>query len=128
MRHVGEAFAVAVSQEEWNSCAHTGQKMAWKSQPMCRGIFRKKEELPALKAKINHSNVMRRQKLLLWTAAILIGIGVSGLRPVEAKPPAKNDAGLSATNSVDIKTNAPAKPVEIKKQPSGAELYSMHCN
>jgi cytochrome c5 len=71
---------------------------------------------------------MKHQKLLLWAAAILIGTCLSGMMTVQAQPPVKTEAGLSATNSVDLKTNTPAKPVEIKRQLTGAELYSMHCN
>jgi cytochrome c5 len=71
---------------------------------------------------------MKNQKLFLWAAAILTSACLSGIMSVHAQPPAKTDTGLSATNSVDLKTNSPAKPVEIKKQLTGAELYSMHCN
>jgi hypothetical protein len=74
---------------------------------------------------------MKRQKLILWGAAALVGACLfgSGLTPVQAQPPSKTDSASSPTNSVELKAKAPdAKPAVIKKQVTGAELYSMHCN
>ena len=74
---------------------------------------------------------MKRQKLILWGAAALVGACLfgSGLTPVQAQPPSKTDSASSPTNSVELKAKAPdAKPAVVKKQVTGAELYSMHCN
>ena len=74
---------------------------------------------------------MKRQKLILWGASVLVGACLfgSGLTPVQAQPTSKTDSASSPTNSVVLKAKAPdAKPVAVKKQVTGAELYSMHCN
>jgi len=73
---------------------------------------------------------MKRQKLILWGAAALVGACLfgSGLTPVQAQPTEKADSASSPTNSV-AKAKAPdTKPAAVKKQLTGAELYSMHCN
>jgi len=78
-----------------------------------------------------HSNLMKRQKLILWGAGALAGVCLfgSGLTPVQAQPPSKTDSASSPTNSVELKAKAPdTKPAAVKKQVTGAELYSMHCN
>ena len=71
---------------------------------------------------------MKEKKFLLRAAVILMGVCLSGMAPVLAQPTTKTDGALSATNSVNLKTNAPAKPVQTRPRLSGAELYSMHCN
>src|SRR4029077_17535749 len=75
------------------------------------------------------SNVMKRQKLILWGAAALVGACLLGTTPAQAQPPTKTDSASSPTNSVASQAKAPdAKPAVVKKQLTGAELYSMHCN
>ena len=74
---------------------------------------------------------MKRQKLILWGAAALIGacLSGSGLTPVQAQPAEKTDSAPSPTNSVALSAKAPdTKPAAVKHQLTGAELYSMHCN
>jgi cytochrome c5 len=76
---------------------------------------------------------MKRQKLILWGAAALVGACLfgSGLAPVRAQPPTTTDAPASPTNSVALKARTPdtdTKKVVMKGQLTGAELYSMHCN
>ena len=74
---------------------------------------------------------MKRQKLILWCAAALVGACLfgSGLTPVQAQPAVKADSAASSTNSAASKAKAPdTKPAVIKHQLTGAELYSMHCN
>lgn len=76
---------------------------------------------------------MKRQKLILWGAAALFGACLfgSGLTPVQAQPPAKTDSAPAQTNSVALKARTPdkdTKQVVAKRQLTGAELYSMHCN
>ena len=77
-----------------------------------------------------HPTFMNKRKLIWWGVPVLVGwcvIGL-GLILVQAEPP-KTDATAAQTNSVSLKTNAPAaeQPV-LKQQLTGAELYSMHCN
>jgi cytochrome c5 len=76
---------------------------------------------------------MKRQKLMLWGAAALIGACLfgSGLAPVQAQPPSKTDSTPAQTNSAALKVrtaDTDAKKVVARKQLTGAELYSMHCN
>jgi hypothetical protein len=74
---------------------------------------------------------MKRQKLILWGAAALATVCLfgSGITPVMAQPTEKAGPATSPTNSVEIKAKAPeTQPAAVKKQPTGAELYSMHCN
>ena len=74
---------------------------------------------------------MKRQKLILWGASALVAACLFGygLTPVQAQPAAKTDSASSPTNAVVSKAKAPdAKPAVVKKQVTGAELYSMHCN
>ena len=74
---------------------------------------------------------MKRQKLILWCAAALVGACLfgSGLTPVHAQPTAQTESASSPTNSVASKAKAPdTKSAAVKKQLTGAELYSMHCN
>jgi len=75
--------------------------------------------------------LMKRQKLMLWGAAALTGacLSGSGLAPVQAQPPPKTDSAPAQTNSVAMKAGPPATETPVvKKQLTGAELYSMHCN
>ena len=74
---------------------------------------------------------MKRQKLILWGALALVAAGLfgPGLTPVQSQPASKGDSASSPTNAVELKAKAPdTKPAKIKKQLTGAELYSMHCN
>ena len=72
---------------------------------------------------------MKRQKLVLWGAAALIGACLLGATLVQAQPPAKTDSALTPTNAVESKAKSPeTKPAKVKTQLTGAELYSMHCN
>jgi cytochrome c5 len=76
---------------------------------------------------------MKRQELILWGAAALAGACLFGsdLTPVQAGPPSETDSAAAQTNSVASKTQPPdtdTKNVVVKKQLTGAELYSMHCN
>lgn len=76
---------------------------------------------------------MKRQKLILWSAAALVGACLlgSGVTPAQAQPPVKPDAAptSSTTNSVEPAAKAPeSKPAAARHQLTGAELYSMHCN
>ena len=74
---------------------------------------------------------MKRQKLILWGAAALVGACLFGsnMAPVQAQPTGKGDSASSPTNTVASKAKAPdTKPPVVKKQLTGAELYSMHCN
>jgi cytochrome c5 len=67
---------------------------------------------------------MKRQKLILWGAAALVVACLSGpgLTPAQAQPTAPTNSVESSAKSQD------AQPVAVKKQLTGAELYSMHCN
>ena len=74
---------------------------------------------------------MKGQKLILRGAAALVGACLFsfGLSPVQAGPAAGADAASSPTNSVELKAPAQdAKPAAVRKQLTGAALYSMHCN
>ena len=81
---------------------------------------------------------MKRQKLILWSVAVLAGVCLagSGLIPLQAQPPSNTDSASSPTNSVLSATNSavlPVKspdpqPVVTRHQLTGAELYSIHCN
>jgi hypothetical protein len=84
---------------------------------------------------------MRKSKpskslLLMMTASVIVTLLLSGLstrlwadpKP-EAPPPKKAEVVASKTNSVEVTAKAKAtKKGEAKKQVTGAELYSMHCN
>ncbi len=77
--------------------------------------------------------LMKRQKLILWGAAVLVGACLfsSGLTPVQAQPPSKTDSALSQTNSVALKAKTAemdTKKVVTKRHLTGAELYSINCN
>jgi cytochrome c5 len=74
---------------------------------------------------------MKRQKLILWGASALVGACLfgAGLTPVQAQPTEKADSAPASTNAVELKAQSPdTKPAVVKKQLTGAELYSMHCN
>ena len=74
---------------------------------------------------------MKRQKLILWGASVLVAACLFGygLTPVQAQPASNTDSAPSPTNSVASKAKSPdTKPAVVKKQVTGAELYSMHCN
>lgn len=77
-----------------------------------------------------HSKLMKRQTSILWTVAVLTGACLfgSGLTPILAQPTANTDSA-SSTNSVAPAAKTPdTKPAVIKRELTGAELYSMHCN
>src|SRR6266852_4585043 len=65
-------------------------------------------------------------------AALVIGGLASTLWSAEPKtdaPPPKTDSASSKTNSVGLKAVSPdTKKAAVKRQITGAELYSMHCN
>jgi hypothetical protein len=74
---------------------------------------------------------MKRQKLILWSAAALVvaGLFFSGLTLVQAQPAAKADSPPPPSKAAG--SNAPAanpKPAKPKHQITGAELYSINCN
>jgi hypothetical protein len=84
---------------------------------------------------------MRKSKpskpfVLLILTSVIITVLLSALATplwadpkAEPPPPKKAEVVRSQTNSVEVTTKAPAtKKVEAKKQVTGAELYSMHCN
>jgi cytochrome c5 len=74
---------------------------------------------------------MKRKKLILWGAAALVVVCLSGpgLTPAQAQPVSGADSASSPTNSAALNAQAPdAKPAPVKIQLTGAELYSMHCN
>lgn len=69
----------------------------------------------------------------MWCAAALVGACLFGLgfTPVQAQPPSKADSASSPTNSVALNTKTPdtdRNNVVVKRQLTGAELYSMNCN
>ena len=67
----------------------------------------------------------------MWGAAALIIACLSGpgLTPIQAQPVSGADSASSPTNSVETSAKAPdAQSAVVKKQLTGAELYSMHCN
>ncbi len=77
-----------------------------------------------------HSTHMKKRKMIWWSIPVLVGgclIGL-GLTLAQAQPP-KTDATPAPTNSVVLKAKAhkTEKPV-VKKQLTGAELYSINCN
>jgi len=68
-------------------------------------------------------------------AAVAVSLLCDGLastvRSAEPKAaaPQKSDSAVSPTNSVESKADAPdAGKVVVKRQITGAELYSIHCN
>lgn len=75
---------------------------------------------------------MKRQKLILWSAAALAvaGIFFSGLTRVQAQPASGANSAPTPTNSVvPAASKTPkTKPVAVRHVLTGAELYSMHCN
>jgi cytochrome c5 len=74
---------------------------------------------------------MKWQKLILWGGAALVVacLSGSGFTPVQAQPTASADSTSSPTNAVSPAAKAPdTKPAAVKRQLTGAELYSMHCN
>jgi len=79
----------------------------------------------------------RQIKKMVQTAfaAVAVGLMCDGLastvRSAEPKAaaPQKSDSAVSSTNSVEPKAAAPdAGKVVVKRQLTGAELYSIHCN
>ena len=69
--------------------------------------------------------------MILWVVVALVGACLFGseLTPVQAQPTEKADSALSPTNSVALDAKAlNTKTAVVKKQLTGAELYSMHCN
>jgi cytochrome c5 len=84
---------------------------------------------------MNTSKKSKARVLTTFTALIavmLIGGLVSTLCAADPKsdtPAPKADFAPASTNSVALNATAPdAKPAVVKKQLTGAELYSMHCN
>ena len=79
-----------------------------------------------------HLNLMKRQKLILWSAAALAvaSIFFSGLTRVQAQPTSGANSAPTPTNSVvPAASKTPgARPAAVKHVLTGAELYSMHCN
>ena len=74
---------------------------------------------------------MKKQKLILWGAAVpaVACLFFSGLILVQAQPQPNANPASSPTNAVASKAKTPdVKPPVVKKQLTGAELYSMHCN
>ena len=74
---------------------------------------------------------MKKQKLILWGAAALAVacLCFSGLTLVQAQPQSNANSAPTPTTAVATTgKTADAKPVVVKKQLTGAELYSMHCN
>ena len=74
---------------------------------------------------------MKKQKLILWGAAVpaVACLFFSGLILVQAQPQPNANPASSPTNAVASKAKAAdTKPPVVKKQLTGAELYSMHCN
>jgi cytochrome c5 len=65
-------------------------------------------------------------------AVLVIGGLASTLWSADPKtdaPPPKTDSAPSKTNSVGLNAKSPeAKKAAVKRQITGAELYSMHCN
>ena len=60
-------------------------------------------------------------------AFAVASIVICGLTP--ALRAAETDSASSPTNAVPVKAKSPeTKPAAAKKQLTGAELYSMHCN
>jgi len=82
-------------------------------------------------------NASKQLKTLVQTtfATLSAIVMISGLasklysaEPNAAAPP-NPDSASSPTNSVASQAKTPdAKPAAVKKQLTGAELYSMHCN
>jgi cytochrome c5 len=66
----------------------------------------------------------------LVIAAMAMGALASALYSAEPAGTAPDIGSASSqTNSIESVTNSPdAKPVVVKTEISGAELYSMHCN
>jgi cytochrome c5 len=86
----------------------------------------------------SNMNKSKQPKLLLQTifATVITAVVISGLasalcsaEPKSDAPPPKTDTAPSGTNSVQPKASSPdTKKAPVKRQLSGAELYSMHCN
>ena len=84
---------------------------------------------------MNTSKKSKARVLTTFTALIavmLIGGLASTLCAADLKsdaPAPKTDYAPASTNSVTSNATAPeTKPAVVKKQLTGAELYSMHCN
>lgn len=72
---------------------------------------------------------MKKQTMLLWSMRALIGASLlgMGLMPAQAQPPQTNSPAAS-TNSAPVKAQArAAERPALKKQLTGAELYSINC-
>ncbi len=86
----------------------------------CYGKCRRRQPEPG-----KNLNMFRSSKALLQMT--FAGVLIGGLASVSfAEPP--SDA--ASTNAVGAQAIAPAaaSPVKVKKQLTGAELYSIHCN
>ena len=67
--------------------------------------------------------------LIQKTFAAIVVIVIGGLASTFCWAQPDLNAAASKTNSVEVKAAAPeTKPPAPKKELSGAELYSMHCN
>ena len=84
---------------------------------------------------MNKCKMPKAQLRKTFTAVIitvLIGGLASTLWSAEPKSdalPPKTDSASSKTNSVGLNAKSPdAKKAAVKRQITGAELYSMHCN
>jgi len=84
---------------------------------------------------MNTSKKSKARVLTTFTALIAVML-IGGLAstpcaagPKSDTPAPKMDSAPASTNSVTSNTTAPeTKPAVVKKQLTGAELYSMHCN
>ena len=64
--------------------------------------------------------------LILATGAVALFF--HSMEPASAAPPPDPVPAASQTNSAVAKAVSPSGPVAIKRQLTGAELYSVHCN
>jgi hypothetical protein len=69
--------------------------------------------------------ILKSSKALFRIVFAIVLVGGTAGSASAAEP----QTGVSSTNSVAVKSSAPeAGPVAVKKQLTGAELYSIHCN
>src|SRR5579872_4104750 len=94
--------------------------------------WNEKPEPGSTMSKSKPSNALLQKAFAVVITALVIGGLASTLRSAEPKPdvlPPKADSTPSGTNSVDPKGKlSDARKAAGKKQLTGAELYSMHCN
>lgn len=80
---------------------------------------------------INRPAILARIIPSIMAAVLGLGLLASPLWSADQKsdvPPTKTDAASSKTNSVAGKPDSSIAKAAPKKQLTGAELYSMHCN